>query len=192
MSTDTTRVYRRLLRRETHRSRSGAAIAVLLLVAVVALWIGTEAALAALGVAPLLLAPAAMVDGVAALDGVLPSALIAAGAVAALIGLALLVLALAPGRRGRHTVADERLAVVVDDGVIASALARAARTAAHTPGERTRASVSRSRALVDVTPVSGTAVAKTEIEAAVGEELDRIAAQPRPRSTVTIAASGRI
>ncbi|NQX26535.1 hypothetical protein HQQ81_04115 [Microbacteriaceae bacterium VKM Ac-2854] len=192
MSTDTTRVYRRLLRRETHRSRSGAAIVVLALVALVALWLGTEAVLAALGVAPLLLAPATMIEGAAALDAVAPGILIAAGVVAALIGLALLALALAPGRRGRHTVADDRLAVVVDDGVIASALARAARTAARTPGERTRASVSRSSAVIDVTPVSGTAVEKSDVDDAVAAELDRIDAQPRPRSTVRIAASGRI
>jgi hypothetical protein len=162
------------------------------LVALVALWFGTEAVLAALGVAPLLLAPAAMIDGVAALDGVVPGILIAAGVVAGLLGFAVLILALAPGRRGRHTVADERLAVVVDDGVIASALARAARTAAHTPGERTRATVSRSSAVIDVTPVSGTPVTKSEVDEAVAAELDRIDAQPRPRSSVRIAASGRI
>ncbi|MFT2690263.1 hypothetical protein [Clavibacter zhangzhiyongii] len=56
MSTEST--YRRLVRRETHSSRAGIAITIAVLLILVLAWLGTEAVLAALGVAPLLLAPA--------------------------------------------------------------------------------------------------------------------------------------
>ena len=56
MSTDST--YRRLVRRETHSSRAGIAITIAVLLILVLAWLGTESVLAAVGSAPLLLAPA--------------------------------------------------------------------------------------------------------------------------------------
>ncbi|AZZ47990.1 DUF6286 domain-containing protein [Rathayibacter rathayi] len=184
--------YRRYLRRETHRSRSAAQIVVLVLIALVAAYVGTEAVVAVLGAAALLAAPSALLGGIVGVGSLANTALIGLAVGAGVLALILLVLALAPGSRARHTVDDDRLAVVVDDGVIASALARTARTAAHSRREDTRASLGRRTALVEVTPASGIAVDRDAVQSAVDDELGRIAASPAPRATVRVSKSGRI
>ncbi|PPF26601.1 MULTISPECIES: DUF6286 domain-containing protein [unclassified Rathayibacter] len=184
--------YSRYLRRETHKSRSAAQIVVLVLIALVAAYVGTEAVLAILGAAPLLAAPSALLGAIVGVASLANPALIGVAVGAGVLALVLLVLALAPGARARHTVDDDRLAVVVDDGVIASSLARAARTAAHSRREDTRASLGRRTALVEVTPASGIAVDRDAVQSAVDEELARIGAKPAPRSTVRVSTSGRI
>ncbi|PPH96337.1 hypothetical protein C5C56_14990 [Rathayibacter sp. AY1D1] len=184
--------YSRYLRRETHKSRSAAQIVVLVLIALVAAYVGTEAVLAILGAAPLLAAPSALLGAIVGVASLANPALIGVAVGAGVLALVLLVLALAPGARARHTVDDDRLAVVVDDGVIASSLARAARTAAHSRREDTRASLGRRTALVEVTPASGIAVDRAAVQSAVDEELARIGAKPAPRSTVRVSTSGRI
>ncbi|PPG87112.1 hypothetical protein C5C39_16100 [Rathayibacter sp. AY1F3] len=184
--------YSRYLRRETHKSRSAAQIVVLVLIALVAAYVGTEAVLAILGAAPLLAAPSALLGAIVGVASLANPALIGVAVGGGVLALVLLVLALAPGARARHTVDDDRLAVVVDDGVIASSLARAARTAAHSRREDTRASLGRRTALVEVTPASGIAVDRDAVQSAVDEELARIGAKPAPRSTVRVSTSGRI
>ncbi|PPF14076.1 hypothetical protein C5B92_15565 [Rathayibacter sp. AY1A4] len=184
--------YSRYLRRETHKSRSAAQIVVLVLIALVAAYVGTEAVLAILGAAPLLAAPSALLGAIVGVASLANPALIGVAVGTGVLALVLLVLALAPGARARHTVDDDRLAVVVDDGVIASSLARAARTAAHSRREDTRASLGRRTALVEVTPASGIAVDRDAVQSAVDEELARIGAKPAPRSTVRVSTSGRI
>ncbi|PPI06363.1 hypothetical protein [Rathayibacter sp. AY1B8] len=184
--------YSRYLRRETHKSRSAAQIVVLVLIALVAAYVGTEAVLAILGAAPLLAAPSALLGAIVGVASLANPALIGVAVGAGVLALVLLVLALAPGARARHTVDDDRLAVVVDDGVIASSLARAARTAAHSRREDTRASLGRRTALVEVTPASGIAVDRDAVQSAVDEELVRIGAKPAPLSTVRVSTSGRI
>ncbi|AZZ56136.1 hypothetical protein [Rathayibacter iranicus] len=184
--------YRRYLRRETHSSRSAAQIVVLVLIALLAASVGTEAVLAVLGAAPLLLAPSALLNALVSVAALAQPALIGVAVAAGILALILLVLAVAPGARARHTVEDDRLAVVVDDGVIASALARTARTAAHSRREDTRASLGRRTALVEVTPASGIAVERDLVQKAVDEELARIAAAPATRATVRVSDSGKI
>ena len=184
--------YSRYLRRETHKSRSAAQIVVLVLIALVLAYVGTEAVLAILGAAPLLAAPSALLGAIVGVASLANPALIGVAVGTGVLALVLLVLALAPGARARHTVDDDRLAVVVDDGVIASSLARAARTAAHSRREDTRASLGRRTALVEVTPASGIAVDRDAVQSAVDEELARIGAKPAPRSTVRVSTSGRI
>jgi hypothetical protein len=89
MSTDTT--YRRILRRETHSSRSGIAVTLAVLLVLVFAWIGTEAVLAAVGTAPLLVAPADAASAVLGAAGAPVGALTAVGAVVAIIGLVLII-----------------------------------------------------------------------------------------------------
>jgi len=57
----TASLYKRIVRRETHSSRAGIAITLAVLLIVALAWIGTEAVLAAVGTAPLLLAPTDLV-----------------------------------------------------------------------------------------------------------------------------------
>ncbi|SMH30453.1 hypothetical protein SAMN06295885_0429 [Rathayibacter oskolensis] len=184
--------YRRFLRRETHRSRSAAQIVVLVLIALVAAYVGTEAVLAVFGAPALLIAPSALLAALVGVAGFATAALIALAVGIAVLALILLVLALAPGHRARHTIEDDRLAVVVDDGVIASALARSARTVARSRREDTSASLGRRTAVVELTPASGIAVDRDAVQTAIDEELTRIAPQPSTRASVRIAESGRI
>ncbi|KZX21038.1 hypothetical protein [Rathayibacter tanaceti] len=184
--------YRRYLRRETHRSRSAAQIVVLVLIALVAAYVGTEAVLAIVGAPALIAAPSAILGALVGVADWANPALIGLAVGAGVLALILLVLALAPGTRARHTVEDDRLAVVVDDAVIASALARTARTAAHSRREDTRASLGRRTALIEVTPASGIAVDRDRVQSAVDDELARIAAKPATRASVRVSESGRI
>lgn len=184
--------YGRFLRRETHRSRSAAEIVVLTVIALVAAYVGTEAVLAVLGAAPLLIAPSDLLAALVGVGELATGALIGIAVGTGLLALILLVLALAPGARARHTIADDRLAVVVDDGVIASALARSARTIARSRREDTSASIGRRTAVVSITPASGIGVDRDAVQKALDEELERIAPQPATRASVRIADSGRI
>ncbi|KQQ05291.1 MULTISPECIES: hypothetical protein [unclassified Rathayibacter] len=184
--------YSRFLRRETHRSRSAAQIVVLVLIALVAAYVGTEAVLAVFGAGPLLIAPSALLAAIVGVGDLAPAALIGIAVGVAVLALILLVLALGPGHRARHTVEDDRLAVVVDDGVIASALARSARTVARSRREDTSASLGRRTAVIEITPASGIAVDKAAVQTAVDDEIARIAPQPSTRASVRVAESGRI
>jgi len=184
--------YRRYLRRETHRSRSTAQIVVLVVIALTAAYVGTEAVLAVLGAAPLLIAPSALLAALVGVGELASGALLGIAVATGILALILIVLALAPGGRARHTIDDDRLAVVVDDGVIASSLARVARTVARSRREDTRASVGRRTAVIEVVPASGIAVDRDAVQSAVDSEISRITPKPAARASVRIAESGRI
>lgn len=180
---DTT-VYRRIVRRETHSSRSGLAVVLALLLAVALAWIGTEAVLAAVGTAPLLLAPADLVAAVLGAAGGPVGAVTAVAVVVALVGLVLVVLALAPGRKGRRGSAEGRSAVVVDDRVIARSLARTAAAAADVGRDQVSVSVGGRRATVEVTDLDGRTSDARGIEQAVAAELDGYRFGPALRGSV--------
>jgi len=185
------RLVKRVVRRELHSSRSGAAVVVALLALLATAWIGTEAVLAALGRPALLLSPAAMAAGVRALPSVQPTPLVVAGAVLALVGVVLLVLAVAPGRRARHVVPGTT-PTVVEDAVVASSLVRAAADAAGLDPDRAVAVVGRRSALVRVTPTSGIAVDRGEIEKAVADRAASLRLQPAIRTRVAVDRKGKI
>jgi len=168
---DTT-VYRRIVRRETHSSRSGLAVVLALLLAVAFAWLGTEAVLAAVGSAPLLLAPADLVGAVLGAAAGPVGLVTAVAVVVALVGLVLVVLALAPGRKGRRGSAEGRSAVVVDDRVIARSLARTAATAGDLGQDQVSVSVGGRRATVEVTELDGRTADAHAVERAVAAELD--------------------
>ena len=143
-----TRVYRRVLRRETHRARS--------VVAVIA-----AAALAALALAVAWLA----IDGstrhaaVSSLD--LLAQPVTAATVATLAGIlaaALILCAILPGRIRRRGLTRDRIAVLIDDRVIANAVVDAIARGYNIPASRIEALVERRRVVVRLTPTSGVAM----------------------------------
>ena len=179
-------LYRRILRRETHRSRSITVSVALALLVLVAAYIGLECGLAAYGVGPLLVTPAAAVDWLGSREIIVYTA----AGVAALVGLVLIILALVPGRRPRHSIPNERMAVVVDDGVLAGALARDARRVADVAPERVHADVAKRRARVIITPTSGVPVDADAAQATADGLLTALAPLPTVRARVSVSTTG--
>jgi hypothetical protein len=117
---------------------------------------------------------------------------IAIGVILMAIGLLLVIAALKPGRRARHQLAAARAAVVADDEVIASALARHAAHAANANPDNTVVSVSARRAVVRLTPTSGTPVHRDAVANAVEAQLQAFELTTPLRSSVVIASSGTV
>jgi hypothetical protein len=185
-------LYRRILRRETHSSRSGAAVVVLIALAVVAAYVGLESVYAALGLHALLFSPldvlATAISAATSVGGLV----IAAGIVTAIVGVVLIVIGLTAGRRGRHAIADPRVAVVVDDQVIAAALSRAARTSAGLAPGQVTTWVSRRSARLTVTPASGVRADDEAVLAAARDEVTATAYLPPIEPEVRITQTGRL
>jgi hypothetical protein len=188
----TASLYKRIVRRETHSSRAGIAITLAVLLIVALAWIGTEAVLAAVGTAPLLLAPTDLVgstlDAASAPVGVLT----AVAVVVALIGLVLIVVSLAPGRRGRRGGKAERTVAVVDDRVIARSLARTASYAGDVDPSQVSVSVGKRSALIEVTRTSGRQTDVHSIDEAVRDELDAYDFSPALRHKVKLSEKGTV
>ncbi|MFP7760825.1 DUF6286 domain-containing protein [Marisediminicola sp. LYQ85] len=185
-------LYRRVVRRETHSSRSTPAITLAVVLIVVLAWLGTESVLAALGQAPLLVAPS---DAAAAVLGAAsaPAGILTAGAiVVALIGLVLVILAISPGRRGRRSASIDRTAAVIDDRVIARSLARTASYAGEVDPSQVSVSVGKRRAVVEIAPTSGRRADRAAVDEAVRRELASYDYSPALRHTVKIAAKGKV
>ena len=195
MTTPTTAgraLYPRLVRRETHSSRSGSAIVLAVLLILLFAWLGTEAVLAVLGQPALLVAPQ---DGASSLlnAAAAPIALTAAaGAVLALIGLVLIVVSLKPGRRGRRAVSTDRTAAIVDDRVIAQAVARTAGYAGDVDPDNVSVSVGSRVVDVTVSRTSGRNIDVTPIREAVDAELATFDCTPRLRSKVRLSEKGTV
>ena len=183
-----TSLYPRILRRENHRSRSLAVSIALSVLILVAAYVGIECGLAAYGLDPLLVTPAAAVGWLRSGEIIV---YVAAG-LAALVGVVLLLLAILPGRRARHSVPNDRMAVIVDDGVLAGALARDARRIADVAPERVRADVSKRRARVIITPTSGVPVDANAAQATADGLLTELAPRPTVRARVSVAAAGEV
>lgn len=184
--------YRRLVRRETHSSRSGIAVTLAVILIIVLAWIGTESVLAAIGRPALLVAPA---DGAASVlrAAEAPVGLLTAGAViVALVGLVLVGVALGPGRRGRRGSISSRTAAIVDDGVIAQSVARAGARVSDIPSDQVRVTVAKRKVLVDVTPTSGRPVDSRSIQEAVDSELASYDYRPALRGRVRVSTRGTV
>ncbi|MGJ3190402.1 hypothetical protein FQP90_15345 [Paenarthrobacter nitroguajacolicus] len=183
----------RILRRETHSSRAGAASIAAVLVIVLCVYALLEAGVRAIGQPPWLINPSTAAERIIALpDGISPLLLGASGAVIAMVGLFFLLHAVLPGRRARHLLRDPRTAVVVDDEVLASALARRARTAANVTPEQVMVVVSRQLVVVNVRPTSGSRVSEEAVLTAVQAELEEMSPVPMPAVRVNLATSGVI
>jgi hypothetical protein len=184
--------YARIIRRETHSPRSLLAIILAIVVIVVVAWIGTEIVLSLLGQPALLIAPAGMLTSTLGLIDAPQGVVVAAGVVAAVIGLVLIVVALSPGRRARHVLDTERAATVVDDEVIASALARHASRVGNVDPDNVTVSVSHRRAVVHVTPTSGTPVNPDRIAETVTGQLESYRLHPTVAARVQIAEKAEV
>lgn len=185
--------YPRLLRRETHASRSGSLVVAVLLLAVLAAAVVFGAALVLLDQNVGGIEPRAIVDRAA--DGPREPwtwIVVVAGAVVALVGLSLLLKAVLPQRRPRHTMPSRRLAVVVDDEVIASAAARAARSVTRLGPNAAVGTVGRRSIDVVVRPAAGVDVPVLAVGEAVDRELADIAAEPTIASRVRVQPTGRV
>jgi hypothetical protein len=181
-------LYRRILRREMHGSRSTAVVVALVLLVLALAYVATECVLAAVDAPPLLIDPA---DAVAAATSG-SSVMLGIGVVAVVLGLLSLVVAVTPARRARHSVPHSRMAVVVDNGVLAGAVGRAARSVAQVGPDRVKADVSARVARVVVTPVSGVAVDGAAVRAAAEGVINTLRPVPRLRSNVVIESNGRV
>jgi hypothetical protein len=181
----------RILRRETHSSRAGAASIAAVLVIILCVIALLESVLRAIGQPPWLVDPSTAAERVIALPAGIPPLLLGAGgAVIAMVGLFFLLHAVLPGRRARHLLRDPRTAVVVDDEVLASALARRARTAANVTPEQVMVIVSRQSVVVNVRPTSGSRVSEEAVLKAVQAELDEMSPVPMPTVRVNLSTSG--
>lgn len=180
--------YRRVLRRETHASRTIAAVVVAsvtlaVLIAVIVVGIGW-------------LAAPAFRDGVTdAVGGIAELAqqqavLLAVGVVLVLLSLVLLALAMIPGRRARRARTTDRAALVVDDGVIADSVADQVVRRVGVGRRQVSVTVERSITTVRITPTSGLLVDRIAAESAVVETLSGIGFTTAPR--IIVAEEGVI
>lgn len=187
-----TALYRRLVRRETHSSRSGIAIVLAVVLMLVLAWIGTEAVLSALKQPALLVAPKDAAVTVLQAAGAPVGLLAAGGVVVAIVGLILIIVSLAPGRRGRRGVAADRTAAVVDDRVIAQSVAQKASYAGDVDPDQVHVSVGTRAVAVEVSRTSGRSADLRTIQAAVDEELSSYDFQPSLRGKVHLSKKGTI
>ncbi|OMH23341.1 hypothetical protein BKD30_13475 [Tersicoccus phoenicis] len=184
---------RRLLRRETHSSRSLPSIVTATLVLVVLLWLFLETVLSVAGAPPILASPVMIGPWLVDLPRQAPGAvLVVVGLLIALLGLLVLALAVLPGNRPRYAVADERSAIIVDYEVVASAASRVARTAAAVSVDQVHTWASRRSIEVQVHPTSGLPVDDEAVRRAVVGELDAAGLEPMPAVAVTVATRGAV
>lgn len=151
----TTPVAQRIIRRETHRSRSIPASLSAVVVIVVLVWLATEIVLQLMGRSPLLVSVPSLFDWGVQMH---PWWQMLAGGLFAILGLMMLIASLAPGRRARRVLSGDRIWAVVSDDVIADLLAKRAALAGSVSPEDVRVRVSRRHALVEITPALGQVV----------------------------------
>ncbi|MEJ6489166.1 DNA/RNA endonuclease G [Leucobacter sp. USCH14] len=181
-------VLNRGVRRETHSPRTVAAVAVLVVLAAAAVFVGIEIVRWLTGLGPLLVTPGDGLNALAQLPDAEPQgAVVAGGAIAALLGLVLVWLAIGPGRRPRHALSGHPIAVVCDNGVLASAIAEQLRRSLDlAPGAVVVGVGSRS---IDVTvrPAPGQNIEKDRVRALAAEEIDRYELSPGVKVHARIA-----
>ncbi|PZE86402.1 DUF6286 domain-containing protein [Curtobacterium sp. MCBD17_032] len=185
-------VERRLRRRSVHRSRSTAVSVALVVLVLVAAWIGTESVLRAIGAPPLLADPQTAVDAALAPDAAFVTMIEVVAAVLVVAGIVLVVLAVTPGRRHRAVVPHDRGAVVVDSSIIASTARNAAGRAAGVPDAHVTASARGLRTEVHLVPMSGIPVDPSTVEHAVAERLGRLDERLGRRVTVRVSEKGTL
>lgn len=164
-------VERRIRRRSVHRSRSTAVALALVVLALVAAWIGTESVLRAIGRPPLLADPQTAVDAALQPDAAFVTIAEVIAVVLVVLGIVLIVLALKPGRQHRSVVQHDRGAVVIDTRIVASTAANAAGTAAGVPEGNASATARGRRTEVRIVPVTGIPVDEQAVQAAVRDRL---------------------
>lgn len=179
---------RRLVRRESFKSRS-LAVSIALGVLIVGLaYLGTEAVLEAIGATPLLNSFSATTAAVLGTDNLIWMLPAAAGAV--IIGLVLIIVALTPGSRRRHRLDSDRVAILVDDDVLAGAVSRQAAATAGIARDQVSTTVSARAARVTVRPSSGFPVVSSEVQQSTNELVSALSPKPAVRVNVAVASHG--
>lgn len=189
-SPGTTRLRRRLVRRETHSPRTSAmVIAALICIALLA-YAGVEMVLATLELAPLVAAPLDLLTALATLPEAGPT--VAAGSVGvALVGFVLVLVAVTPGRRARHALeGDADVLVVADNGVIAASLAHRVAEEAGLDPARVRVGVAHRRVDVTVRAEAGVPIDRDRLRAIAERETAEHRLVPDVRTVVRIDRSG--
>lgn len=184
---ETTALYRRIKRRETHSSRSVLAITIAVVVILVSAYAITEMILHLAGQPALVSDMFGVAQATAGLAEYTTGIVVAVGIVTALIGLIIMIVSLTAGRRARHLVETEKTSAVVDNAVIASGLARHAAFAGNISPDNVTVSVSHRSAVVTLTPAIGAAIDIKTVTAEVQEQLDSYALIPKVRPRVVIA-----
>lgn len=190
MSTE--QLEKRLRRRSIHRSRSTALAVTLIIVVVVAAWIGTEAVLKAIGQRPLLADPQTVADTALQPDAAFTTIAEVIAVVLVILGIILIVLAVKPGRQPRSGIDRDRGAVVIDTRILASTAANAAALAAGVPESNTSASARGHHTEVHVVPLSGIPVDRTRVEQAVQDRLGRLGGKHGRSVKVTVGQKGTL
>lgn len=185
-----TSLERRLRRRSVHRSRSTAVSIALVVLVLVAAWIGLEAVLAAVGTAPLLVAPQDAVNAALRPDAAGTTIAVASAVVLLVLGIWLIVLALKPGRLHRRSVPNDRAVVVVDDNIVASTAVSAAALAAGISSDQVDAWSKGRRIGVRIVPTSGFPVDEHVVKAAIEDRLKSLDSGLAHRVHVDIASKG--
>lgn len=185
-------LYRRVVRRETHSSRSGIAIVLAVLLMLVFAWIGVEAVLSVLGRPALLASPKDSAVTLLAAASAPVGLLTAGGAVVGVVGIILIIVSLAPGRRGRRGASSDRTAAVVDDRVIAQSIAGTASYAGDIEPDQVKVSVGKRTVDVDVTRTSGREADLRGIQEAVDHELASYDYSPSLRGKVRLSKNGTV
>jgi hypothetical protein len=185
-------VERRIRRRSVHRSRSTAVAVALVVLALVAAWIGTEAVLSAIGRPPLVADPQTVVDTALRPDAAFVTIVEVIAGVLVVLGVVLVVLALKPGRQHRSVVEHERGAVVIDARIVASTAANAAGMAAGVPEGNASATARGRSTEVRIVPVTGVPVDEESVRAAVVERLSGLDERFGRRVRVRVEEKGTL
>ncbi|MCS6562588.1 MULTISPECIES: DUF6286 domain-containing protein [Curtobacterium] len=185
-------VERRIRRRSVHRSRSTAVAVALVVLALVAAWIGTEAVLSAIGRPPLVADPQTVVDTALRPDAAFVTVVEVVAGALVLLGVVLVVLALKPGRKHRSVVEHERGAVVIDTRIVASTAANAAGMAAGVPEGNASATARGRTTEVRIVPVTGVPVDEASVRAAVVERLSGLDERFGRRVRVRVEEKGTL
>ena len=185
-------VERRIRRRSVHRSRSTAVAVALVVLALVAAWIGTEAVLSAIGRPPLVVDPQTVVDTALRPDAAFVTIVEVIAGVLVVLGVVLVVLALKPGRQHRSVVEHERGAVVIDARIVASTAANAAGMAAGVPEGNASATARGRSTEVRIVPVTGVPVDEASVRAAVVERLSGLDERFGRRVRVRVEEKGTL
>ncbi|WNY35127.1 DUF6286 domain-containing protein [Curtobacterium flaccumfaciens] len=185
-------VERRIRRRSVHRSRSTAVAVALVVLALVAAWIGTESVLSAIGRPPLVADPQTVVDTALRPDAAFVTIVEVIAGVLVVLGVVLVVLALKPGRQHRSVVEHERGAVVIDSRIVASTAANAAGMAAGVPEGNASATARGRSTEVRIVPVTGVPVDEASVRAAVVERLSGLDERFGRRVRVRVEEKGTL
>ncbi|PZE87539.1 hypothetical protein DEJ00_16210 [Curtobacterium sp. MCLR17_039] len=185
-------VERRIRRRSVHRSRSTAVAVALVVLALVAAWIGTESVLSAIGRPPLVADPQTVVDTALRPDAAFVTIVEVIAGVLVVLGVVLVVLALKPGRQHRSVVDHERGAVVIDARILASTAANAAGMAAGVPEGNASATARGRSTEVRIVPVTGVPVDEASVRTAVVERLSGLDERFGRRVRVRVEEKGTL